>query len=254
MTWAKLDDNFYQHPKVIGLSDKAFRLYVASICFASANRTDGEIPRAALPMIGGTTKLASELTGVALWDTTSRDGWAVHDYLKYNRSKETIESLSESRRAGGKASAAKRQQLVEQNGEPEGEQLAGKVFLSVSASASEKSKEGVPVEKRPPKRRDRAIEDADKRRWEGLRPELDIEAFVADYLNWDGSKGHRDQVQGFENQMRIGWKVEQFTRPECRQKGNGNGIGSNNARGGSFPQLTRPADAKGPGRTPDLVG
>jgi hypothetical protein len=217
MTWAKFDDNFYQHPKVISLSDKAFRLYVASICFASANRTDGEIPRAALPMIGGTTKLAGELTGVALWDTTSRDGWAVHDYLKYNRSKDTIEALSESRRAGGKASAAKRQQLVEQDADHDGEHLADKVFLSVSVS--DKSKKGA----RSPSKRQEAIPDAVIARWEGANPELDIPAFVDDYLNWDGSDKHKNKVRGFESQLRIDWKREQFTRPEYRQKGKSNG-------------------------------
>jgi hypothetical protein len=61
---------------------------------------------------------------------------------------------------------------------------------------------------------------------------------------WDGYKDQRRALNRY-----IGWAEEKVA-----QRGNGNGIGSNNARGGSFPQLTRAADAKGPGRTPDLVG
>lgn len=114
MTWVKIDDHLPTHPKVIGLSDKAFRLYVSSICFSSANQTDGEILPAALPALGGTPKLAAELVAVALWDT-SRKGWAVHDYLKWNRSKSRMDEIRGERSKAGSKSAAKRYGDVQQN-------------------------------------------------------------------------------------------------------------------------------------------
>ena len=129
MTWVKMDDRLPEHPKVIGLSDKAFRLYVTSICFSSANTTDGEIPRAALARLAGTPKLAGELVAGGLWDTTSRDGWAVHDYLAYNRSKVTIEATSDVRRKAGSKGLANRWQNALQTD--------GNVPLSVSASVEE---------------------------------------------------------------------------------------------------------------------
>jgi hypothetical protein len=62
------------------------------------------------------------------------------------------------------------------------------------------------------KSRRRLITDSDIERWEDEHPELDIHAFVADYLNWAGSSKHVDKVQGFENQLRIDFKKKQFTR------------------------------------------
>jgi hypothetical protein len=75
MTWARLEDNFAEHPKVIGLSDAAFRLHVTAICYASRYQTDGEITPAAFRAVNGKPKLAAELVEALLWDTTDRGGW-----------------------------------------------------------------------------------------------------------------------------------------------------------------------------------
>lgn len=114
MTWVKIDDHLPTHPKVIGLSDKGFRLYVASICFSSANLTDGEIPGAALTALGGTPKLAAELVDAGLWDTTFRKGWCVHDYLAYNRSKLKAQEISGKRAEAGSKGLAKRWENAKQ--------------------------------------------------------------------------------------------------------------------------------------------
>jgi len=69
-----------------------------------------------------------------------------------------------------------------------------------------------PARGRVPRPRKRTIQESDIARWQDEHPEWDIPAFVADYLNWSGSSKHGDQVQGFENQMRIEWKCKQFAR------------------------------------------
>lgn len=108
MTWVKLDDTFPEHSKVISLSDKAFRLHVTAICFAAKNETDGEIPRAALARLGGSPKIAHELHEVGLWETTSRGGWVVHDYLEYNRSRAELEAERQRKAEAGAKGAANR--------------------------------------------------------------------------------------------------------------------------------------------------
>ena len=95
MTWVKIDDKLPNHGKVEALSDRAFRIYVTSICYSSANLTDGEITKGSLTKIGATPKIAEALVAAGLWDTTSRGGWAVHDYLVYNRSKLRVKAISE---------------------------------------------------------------------------------------------------------------------------------------------------------------
>jgi len=126
MSWVKIDDRLPGNTKVVGLSDRAFRVYVASICYSSAHLSDGEIPCAALPDIRGTAKIAEELVSAGLWDTTSRKGWTVHDYLVYNRSKVKALETSEARGKAGSKGAAKRWQNESQND--------GNVFLSASSS------------------------------------------------------------------------------------------------------------------------
>lgn len=100
MGYAQLDNGFWLNDKVDSVSDKAFRLYVRSISFASANITDGFISEKALRMLGGTTKLAQELlnarggnTAFGLWES-AEGGWVIHDYAKHNRTKADRDAAS----------------------------------------------------------------------------------------------------------------------------------------------------------------
>ena len=94
MTWVKVDDKLPSNVKVRSVTVPARWAYIASICYAGANRTDGFIPNSALALLDGTAKIAGELVTAGLWEKAS-GGWCIHDYLVYNRSKTRIESLSE---------------------------------------------------------------------------------------------------------------------------------------------------------------
>lgn len=95
MTWVKLDDGFPEHPKVLGLSDAAFRLHVVAICYAARNLTDGVIPRVWLKDAKATLKIAvQQLVAARLWSEHA-DGWAVHDYLTYQQSRTQVEESRE---------------------------------------------------------------------------------------------------------------------------------------------------------------
>jgi hypothetical protein len=41
MSWVRLDDSFPEHPKVIALTDAAFRAHVRGLCYAGRFLTDG---------------------------------------------------------------------------------------------------------------------------------------------------------------------------------------------------------------------
>lgn len=102
MTWARLDDKFPAHPKIVGLSDGAFRLHVMAICYAAEHGTDGAISAAIARSLVGprAVKLASELCAALVWDMTT-DGFSVHDFLHYNPSREDLESRRASKRIAG---------------------------------------------------------------------------------------------------------------------------------------------------------
>lgn len=89
MPWARLDDQFPDHPKVLALSDREFRVVVSALCYVQRYRTHGHIPRQALRQIGATIKLAGRLVLIGLWELDG-NGWAVHDWHLYN-SRESLD-------------------------------------------------------------------------------------------------------------------------------------------------------------------
>jgi len=107
MAWIRIDDRMPYHPKVIGLSAEAFRLYVASLCYAGGHETDGFVPASALPVLWGTARTAAELERAGLWDR-SDGGWSIHDYLQYNPSRADLEDARRRRSDAAAAAASAR--------------------------------------------------------------------------------------------------------------------------------------------------
>ena len=111
MTWVKLDDNFPDHPKVVGLSVAARWAYVEALCYCARYLTDGALPAAKVKAMTS-AKSRAELVGAELW-IDCRDGdYAVHDYLAYNPSREQVEKERQERhedkvRAGQAGAAAR---------------------------------------------------------------------------------------------------------------------------------------------------
>lgn len=98
MAWAKIDDKFPEHEKVVGLSNAAFRLHVSAICYAARNETDGRILPAAARALRGRPRDMAELVSAGLWELRGGDGWAIHDYLLYNPSHADLEKKREAAR------------------------------------------------------------------------------------------------------------------------------------------------------------
>ncbi len=89
MSWVRIDDKAMTHPKIVGLSDKAFRLWVWGLAYCQQHLTDGLIPIAALP--AGSGRIAVVLVLARLWDAIDAGGWIVHDYTDWNDSKIRVE-------------------------------------------------------------------------------------------------------------------------------------------------------------------
>ncbi len=122
MTWVRFDDRTPSHPKVVTLSDAAFRLWVTATCHASEHLTDGALAAKVVPMLprvpsGAKFKaLVSELEEAGLWHRTD-SGWEIHDYLQWNPSGEQVRAKREARAKaganGGKASGQQRRSKTE---------------------------------------------------------------------------------------------------------------------------------------------
>lgn len=95
MPWARLDDGYLTHPKVLAADQSAVMLHLASISYCSRELTDGFIASGALPLVAVLGKIVEpgaaveQLVTLRLWDV-AEGGWWVHDYLDYNPSREQV--------------------------------------------------------------------------------------------------------------------------------------------------------------------
>ena len=110
MTWVRLDDGLYLHPKAISAGVPAMGLWVHCLAYASAKMTDGFVPSdAAYGVVSRRSRLPDDLVRAGLWvRDDALNGWWIHDYLIYNRSRQQILSEREEKRKSGLATAEKR--------------------------------------------------------------------------------------------------------------------------------------------------
>ena len=105
VAYVYLDDAFGDHPKVLPLTDGAFRLHVIALCYANRHLTDGRIPA---EFVGRRRPHAGELVKAGLWYTDDpTQGWWIHDYLDYQKSARRV------REDRAKAAEKKRQQRAQ---------------------------------------------------------------------------------------------------------------------------------------------
>jgi hypothetical protein len=138
VSWARIDDQYPEHPKVVAGGPAAMNLQVHAICYCSRYLTDGLIPKTfakqkakqvleqmleqVLSMcssaFGASTEnldpdsLIKKMVECGLWEKTDK-GFIVHDYLVYNPSKAQViegrQKRSEAGRKGGLVSKANAQ-------------------------------------------------------------------------------------------------------------------------------------------------
>lgn len=89
MTWFKVDDQFWSHPKVVALSPDAGWLWTRAGSYCGQHLTDGFVSIAALGMLGGSKAEAAELVAAALWLDVS-GGYRFHDWDKYQPTRESV--------------------------------------------------------------------------------------------------------------------------------------------------------------------
>ncbi|MDN5916631.1 MAG: hypothetical protein L0I76_16265 [Pseudonocardia sp.] len=99
-TYIKLHDGMPEHPKVDGLSDKAFRTLIETWCWCKRNLTDGHVPTATWRK-RAPQKVARELIGAGLVEETE-GGVQMHDFLEHQTSRAEVEQTSAARSAAGK--------------------------------------------------------------------------------------------------------------------------------------------------------
>lgn len=111
MTWLKIDDSFYDHPKVFDAPDCAVALWTRAGTWSARNLTDGFVP-SGMParLCDDPDTAVRELVRRGLWIRTT-GGYQFHDWGDYQPSSASVKDLRAKRAAagkqGGQAKAAK---------------------------------------------------------------------------------------------------------------------------------------------------
>lgn len=91
MTWFRVDDGFYDHPKVADLPDAAIALWTRAGSWCAKHLTDGAVPTRALRRFCDDPDVAAKaLVDSGLWDRTV-EGFLFHDWDNYQPSRDEVE-------------------------------------------------------------------------------------------------------------------------------------------------------------------
>lgn len=99
MVWFKVDDGFYDNPKVAGISNAAVGLWAKAGSFCAKHLTDGVITAQQVRALKGTEAQISALIRAGLWVETECDlGVKAYSFRNWFEYQPTRDSVEESRR------------------------------------------------------------------------------------------------------------------------------------------------------------
>lgn len=82
MAW--LDDRYWCHPKIVALTDGAYRAHTNAITYSSGMSTAGILDVSQQRMIGARPKHRAELVKSGLWDDLGAGTVRIHDWDEHN--------------------------------------------------------------------------------------------------------------------------------------------------------------------------
>jgi hypothetical protein len=102
VTWTRLDDGIFDHPKMLRAGDDAAHLYVRALVYCNRLLTDGRVHAEALPVIfrhRAVRDLAARLVAVGAWEEHPEGGWLVHDFHDLNPTADEVRAKRDDIRA-----------------------------------------------------------------------------------------------------------------------------------------------------------
>lgn len=89
MTWFKVDDKLWGHPKWMALPAGARALWVTAGSYCASNETDGRLSAATIAPLGGRPRDADRLVECGLWERVE-GGYQFHDWADYQPTKAQV--------------------------------------------------------------------------------------------------------------------------------------------------------------------
>lgn len=91
MTWFRLEDSFYDHPKVTKAGNSAVGLWVRCSTYSARQLLDGRVPMETAHLMG-TRRDIDRLSATGLW-IVAGDEYLIPDFLEYNPSSDQVRSI-----------------------------------------------------------------------------------------------------------------------------------------------------------------
>lgn len=82
MSWFRVDDKLWGHPKWLATPIRARGLWVTAGSWSASQDTDGYVPRHVLGVLGAGAKDAAALVASGLW-AVEDDGWRFHKWTEF---------------------------------------------------------------------------------------------------------------------------------------------------------------------------
>ncbi len=154
MTWVKIDDGFFRHPKIRAAGRDARDLYLAALCYCNENLTDGFVPDYEVRRLSAEADIDDPKSALAslchprgfgssLW-TSVPGGYHVHDYHDYQPSRADVLRLKEIRAEAGSRGGRRSVQAKDQeNKEPEASAAPQPVGMQQEEAVSDQEKKQV---------------------------------------------------------------------------------------------------------------
>ena len=100
MSWFKVDDSFYDHPKVFDAPDCAMALWIRAGCWSARNRTDGFVP-AGMParLCDDQERAVRELLDRGLW-RRAKGGYQFHDWSDFQPLRSDTDRIASEKASG----------------------------------------------------------------------------------------------------------------------------------------------------------
>lgn len=221
--WAKIDAGYSENIKAASVGPIGQLIHFRSILYAVRNLTDGIIPRSAISLLTHDLEFICDrgepvleknfpclLVTHGLWEVHDQ-GYYIHDFLKWNRSKKEVIKLTKNRSFAGKKGMESRYNQTNSTSSSPNKNLTSDLtsvitnaYQPVSVSVSE----SVSTKVKSRKRDERQISDVDRptekhiKLAQQFRLDVDYEwAQFSDYCRSVGRK-YADFEAAFSNSLR----------------------------------------------------
>ena len=107
MSWTKLDDGFWMHPKVMMAGNEAAGIFARCLSYCGNYLTDGLVPEPIALQIAGSKRALDNAVNTGLLERLETGSIFIRDYLHHNPTRDEVEAQrakrSEAGRRGGRA-------------------------------------------------------------------------------------------------------------------------------------------------------